>query len=791
MADAAGAQSSLSHVGLHSGNGTLAPTVNAVARVASGAPAMQRAAAANRVAAEASVNPTGVAAARLAPAAAATGANADFADDERIIRRAAALRVKYRRHDGALIRIPVEQVGFHPSNRDGQPPSGSRCLELARDILQVGFDVQEANCGGVLVAARPGDFSIHDFNEAGCDGDPLLAPVAAGTIAYGSLSHSHLHQILRNVRGGLKVDLPDVCSSDGRFNLERLRAVDPDFAAAVDQGLQWEVLDWHVECEPDACAIIQAAANAKNSLYLLRHEMQAIAKLCLISRVSVASDVALDVEEARRRLARTLPEFAADPNFLDLYRFVLDLGGVDAPFLTDLRVFHEKFVDAKLRRLRLSTFAVANLLPISTPHLKIAAIKFAYRAHDKVPQSGFCDVLSQKLVKDVLADTGFKLVMHEAEQVLKFFHVTCFPENSRGPAILNKENRIKVLSNLDKDMFGVVFGHAGCTRGSGTSSGSSPSSRSQAVRDVGAKAYKRILALNPVASLPPYLYALRNDDPVAEPSAGLAPKVIQFIGGTAISTQDSIAMAPSFEKYAWAEFMHTAEVARQLDDDTCRSAILVGIAMLRSQLVNASGATEAELVTLEKGGEKKGVRVLAARDFAKHSLKLVPLVSSPVRITSVCNQGWAVAVRANSSGFSREMFLTMTASFPPPRATVADIGCAPGAPGSQATLFSHAWKPTHFPWPFWAVPRHDIQTGANCELQRFNVSVVVTGSSDCMSDPVVDTIEVEIPVLVNSIALSKGDELTVFWPSRPTKADPQKQKLVTWVEQASKKQKKS
>ena len=46
--------------------------------------------------------------------------------DEKTVRLAAALRTKYRR-EGGVVRIPVEQVGFHPKNRDGQPPNGSRC----------------------------------------------------------------------------------------------------------------------------------------------------------------------------------------------------------------------------------------------------------------------------------------------------------------------------------------------------------------------------------------------------------------------------------------------------------------------------------------------------------------------------------------------------------------------------------------------------------------------------------------------------------------------------------------
>ena len=70
--------------------------------------------------------------------------------DNALIRRAAALRTKYKK-DATLVRIPVMQIGCHPDNRDGQGPSGCRCLELTSKILTVGFDAVEADANGVLV----------------------------------------------------------------------------------------------------------------------------------------------------------------------------------------------------------------------------------------------------------------------------------------------------------------------------------------------------------------------------------------------------------------------------------------------------------------------------------------------------------------------------------------------------------------------------------------------------------------------------------------------------------------
>ena len=59
---------------------------------------------------------------------------------------------------------------------------------------------------------------------------------------FGSLSHSHLNQVLKNVAGGVKYDLPSIVGPDGTLHLDLLAARDPAFAEHVRNGLLWEVL---------------------------------------------------------------------------------------------------------------------------------------------------------------------------------------------------------------------------------------------------------------------------------------------------------------------------------------------------------------------------------------------------------------------------------------------------------------------------------------------------------------------------------------------------------------------
>ena len=172
-------------------------------------------------------------------------------------------------------------------------------------IFKFGFDSQEANTNGVVVAQRPGSTSISDFNKKAAEGDALFAPAVTGGggMQFGSLSHSHLNQVLKNVSGGVKYDAPSIVGPDGTVHLDLLAARDPAFAEHVENGLLREVLAWQMEDEePDACTVVQAALNSKNGTYLVMHEMQALSHLSRLCKRSSAVAGELDFTIIRERL---------------------------------------------------------------------------------------------------------------------------------------------------------------------------------------------------------------------------------------------------------------------------------------------------------------------------------------------------------------------------------------------------------------------------------------------------------------------------------------------------------
>ena len=113
---------------------------------------------------------------------------------------------------------------------------------MLQEILDIGFDVEEANMGGVVVESVTNRDKLERFNVEACEGDERLAPVVMGRIRYGALSHNHLNQILKNIAAAAVADIPEVCDAQGKLSVEKMRSGHPAFAHAVDNGLTWEVL---------------------------------------------------------------------------------------------------------------------------------------------------------------------------------------------------------------------------------------------------------------------------------------------------------------------------------------------------------------------------------------------------------------------------------------------------------------------------------------------------------------------------------------------------------------------
>ena len=674
-----------------------------------------------------------------------------------IIRRAAAFRMKYRK-DRA--RLPVSQVGFHPANRNGQPPSSDRCISLLKDILALGFDAEEPHHGGVCVEAKQGCLQLNKFNTEAVEGNERMAPVDAGSLRYGSLSHSHLNQILKNIKAGARADVPSICDGEGRLSIRKLRAISPEFTEVVELGCTWEILDAKMEKEePTAVDDIQAALNAKSSLFLMAHEMQAIAKVMDITNALATAGQAVAWGTVQKRLRWTMPGFANDDAFLELFRFVVELGAGSAPFLNDLRVFHENYVDAKQRRIRLRTLENANMIPTDCPHMKIAALKTIYSVPKSRIVDGFCAPFKKANLAELLKAPAMRTVFDQAERVLRYYHVEC----DKAGVWKNRTSKAQFLANVDKDVFRVVLYCNVDDKEDKAAPVGTGNDRLELLYNIAGRFHERLTRVATQVPKIPWTppaaasQAASSAAPVGIPPPSqeqrandLAVKIMTFDAQGKAQESERHAGASSGEEFRWQEFMQTDSAMTSSRQDLVQMLVCSACTRLRGV---ASLVPESAL-SIQKRDTKVGVYAAAAMPCG--SLKLAPLVKGSSSISwKELPFSLAVQVQGHRIG-SFTAFINGSATLP-------KLKSAPSVEGGMRE--DHAWKPNCFPWPFWLVRRSSMDRRCNCVLQNAVVRDIMMSEMD-RKDPDSDVVEITLPIMTNTKQIEEGDELVVHWEAK-------------------------
>ena len=189
--------------------------------------------------------------------------------------------------------------------------------EFGHRHFQDGFDLEEANHGGVCVQEVPGEErhrceTSYEWNLNN-NRDTLLQgcfPSDAAVVAYGTLSHSHLLLTLLCWYHGLKWDIPAdsvfqgkcerVLSPNGHLRTDAVASVGPMLAEAVQRGLCMEVLSWRMQVqEPPAARKISQALNKGHQRALETTELTAMAVLsgvAIANRQGVANVVQYETE---------------------------------------------------------------------------------------------------------------------------------------------------------------------------------------------------------------------------------------------------------------------------------------------------------------------------------------------------------------------------------------------------------------------------------------------------------------------------------------------------------------
>ncbi len=348
-------------------------------------------------------------------------------DDDKQLDRAQAL-IRQFAVPGGLQWISPSMVGFDCANRDGIPLSGERCDELLAAIEAMGWDVDEANFGNICVQERPGSDALLKFNAGSCVANEFLANIVVDSLPFGSLSHSHLHQCLKNIASGCLASKPTTFMLNGRLSVDAVASVSLALAESVAKGLQWTVLSWKIRDVAGAMELIQAAWNRKAGVAMKESCMQAVARLAAICNSVADANKHVDFDRARQRLRMTMPESADSKEFMAVWRFCVTLGSSRAPWIEDIKQFVG--LRGQNRQVKPAVFALAGQLPSTIPHIIKGLVVMAYTA----PIAFFTDNFSKYLTA---ADTRMLVVDNPGvnpvatadaitgEGILRYFHCAC------------------------------------------------------------------------------------------------------------------------------------------------------------------------------------------------------------------------------------------------------------------------------------------------------------------------------------------------------------------------------
>ena len=140
------------------------------------------------------------------------------------------------------------------------------------------------------------------------------------------------------------------------------------------------VVSWKILVqEPTACSLIVQALNKGTTLAMRTSEITARTTLLgAVAIVQAQKELALSFDVVKARVRDELDTWVIEPELIDLFEFVVSMGGRDAGFTDELLDFACTVVDSKQRQLRLSAFALVNKMPAQTPRAKIAVLMRAY-----------------------------------------------------------------------------------------------------------------------------------------------------------------------------------------------------------------------------------------------------------------------------------------------------------------------------------------------------------------------------------------------------------------------------
>ena len=307
-------------------------------------------------------------------------------------------------HHGLVtkMRMHSQYIGVHPRNRYGKGIVPNRVHSLLEGISSEGWSDKELDepwASEMPPAGHDRETEFKNYNNDMTQQSAGLLPAYAedgAQIKAVSVMCGHTSQTLRLVHHGVESTISSLTEEDGKLLLRKLREKDPEYADAVEQGLEWNIIRWQVEdAFPFIMDLVQEAGNASQALAQCESRAEIMLKLHA-SAVRLFADPK-NLKDVDRTWLRVQAEaLRGKPNFadevLDLLKFVRSLsGGLESPtYLLALRDFQRSLKQSAT----VKGWLYANLAEVSVggvfanaPDFRLACIKAAL-ATDKVFPNG-------------------------------------------------------------------------------------------------------------------------------------------------------------------------------------------------------------------------------------------------------------------------------------------------------------------------------------------------------------------------------------------------------------------
>lgn len=694
-------------------------------------------------------------------------------------KRGAALRYKFRipAPEGELDqkhRQPPSWVGHHPKNRDGTRMSADRCEDLMEAVIGQ-FDPDEADHDSVCVAQAPNATNILFWTMGTCECQPTMANPVDHLLKDGSIGHSHMNQMLHNVCGGAVVTRPGLkrlTDASGRLSLALVRAADKEFAEYCVKGLAWERLSHQIEVEePDGIILIQSLLNRKHDVQMVEHEMQVLSRLAnIVHEFSRRMSGSISVEMAREKLAAEgMPQVAHSAEFPGVLSAVLQWGGATSTHFIRLKEFHERCVNAKLRRVRLSLFVALAGIDVAFPLTRNLCAEYAYSASPEKKQieDGFCNKVKVSNIY-VIRQSSRKPLLEAMELWLERFH------NQYKEGGIYKElsaNQVTTLMcKVDLMMATPLFLEKNVQ---------------VAKEQIDACAAKVEAALR--ATLAPAALQLLDkrfpaQAPRGEPTQAcasgpppesLVPKMITYDSeGRAQNRQDeALEVASKPPQKSEVQFLESLRNARdlQLKVGFLHALFLAHDDIGQTLRADVEVFRGAQGGNVDQGSRNPTVEVKVKRDFLKGELNLLPLV--------------------------KDVHFIVAATSPlSPLAVETTLLTGDGAALSIIPCVQWGEKQQFLP-PFWLVRRSKDSAEVNAEIKEITVSVLGECKVGRASEPgttpsqrTTQRVDIRVPCMTNVSDLEAGAELIAY--AKKEQKIVKKQHAKTWLDAAHATQKK-